>query len=93
MTSLQLINASLRAHQHSRVYRYAHRAVAQLVRVQFVALPAYGIVGNEFSAHAGIPAKPNTLLLSKVGANKKCRFTSAEAYRAAWGDKPLLKDD
>ena len=47
----------------------------------------------EIRAHTGIPAKPNTILLGKVGANKKCRFTSAEAYRAAWGDKPLPKDD
>jgi len=47
----------------------------------------------EIRAHTGIPAKPNTLLLSKVGANNKCRFTSAEAYRAAWGDKPLPNDD
>jgi len=49
-------------------------------------------IREQIQAHAGIPAKPNTLLLSKVGANKKCRFTSAEAYRAAWGDKPLPKD-
>lgn len=42
--------------------------------------------------HAGIPAKPNTALLSKVGANNKCRFTSAEAYRAAWGDRPAPSD-
>ncbi|MCF8177865.1 MAG: hypothetical protein K9J74_05115 [Sulfuritalea sp.] len=47
----------------------------------------------EIRTHTGIPAKPNTLLLSKIGANTKCRFTSAEAYRAAWGDKPLSKDD
>ncbi len=47
----------------------------------------------EIRAHVGTPAKPNTILLGKVGANKKCRFTSAEAYRAAWGDKPLPKDD
>lgn len=47
----------------------------------------------EIRAHTGIPAKPNTTLLSKVGANNGCRFTSAEAYRAAWGDKPLPVDD
>lgn len=47
----------------------------------------------EIQAHTGIPAKSNTILLGKVGANQKCRFTSAEAYRAAWGDKPLPKDD
>lgn len=50
-------------------------------------------IREQIRAHTGIPAKPNTDLLSKVGANKKCRFTSAEAYRAAWGDKPFPKDD
>lgn len=47
----------------------------------------------EIRAQVGTPDKPNTILLGKVGANTKCRFTSAEAYRAAWGDKPLPKDD
>jgi hypothetical protein len=50
-------------------------------------------IREQIRAHTGTPAKPNTNLLGKVGANKKCRFTSAEAYRAAWGDKPLPKDD
>jgi hypothetical protein len=47
----------------------------------------------EIQAHTGISAKPNTILLGKVGANNECRFFSSEAYRAAWGDKPLPKDD
>lgn len=50
-------------------------------------------IREQIAAHTGVPAKPNTTLLGKVGANKKCRFTSAEAYRAAWGDKPMPKDD
>lgn len=50
-------------------------------------------IKEEIRAHTGIPAKPNTLLLSKIGAINKCRFTSAEAYRAVWGEKPLPKDD
>lgn len=49
-------------------------------------------IREQIRAHTGIPAKPNTILLGKIGANKKCRFTSAEAYRAAWGDKPMPKD-
>jgi hypothetical protein len=49
-------------------------------------------IRTEIRAHVGTPAKPNTILLGKVGANKKCRFTSAEAYRAAWGDKPMPKE-
>lgn len=47
----------------------------------------------QIQAHAGVPERPNTALLAKVGANRKCRFTGAEAYRAAWGDKPMPKDD
>lgn len=47
----------------------------------------------QIKAHVGMPARPNTVLLGKVGANRNCRFTSAEAYRAAWGDKPLPPDD
>ncbi len=43
----------------------------------------------EIKAHTGIPDRPNTELLQKVGANGSCHFTSAEAYRAAWADKPL----
>ncbi len=50
-------------------------------------------IRTQIKAHAGVPDKPNTALLSKVGANRKCRFTGAEAYRAAWGDKPMPKDD
>lgn len=50
-------------------------------------------IREQIQAHAGMPARPNTVLLGKVGANRKCRFTSAEAYRAAWGDKPLPRDD
>ena len=50
-------------------------------------------VREQIQAHTGIPAKPDTVLLAKVGANRQCRFTSAEAYRAAWGDKPLPRDD
>lgn len=50
-------------------------------------------IRDQINAHTGVPAKPNTILLGKIGANKKCRFTSAEAYRAAWGDKALPRDD
>lgn len=46
----------------------------------------------QIKEHKGVPSKPNTTLLGKVGANKQCRFTAAEAYRAAWGDKPMPQD-
>ncbi len=43
-------------------------------------------------AHTGLPDRPNTPLLAQVGENRQCRFTAEEAYRAAWGDKPMPKD-
>jgi hypothetical protein len=49
-------------------------------------------IRSQIREHTGIPEKPNTTLLGKIGANSQCRFTSAEAYRAAWGDKPLPPD-
>lgn len=55
--------------------------------------PSCDQIRAEIQAHTGIPAKPDTELLARVGANKSCRFTSAEAYRAAWGDKPLPLDE
>ncbi len=62
---------------------------------------AHGATEQEFAAgsceqirarikeHKGIPAKPNTELLGRIGANSQCRFTSGEVYRAAWGDTPV----
>jgi hypothetical protein len=50
-------------------------------------------IRTQIKAQTGVLTKPDTALLGKVGANKICRFTSAEAYRAAWGDKPMPKDD
>lgn len=47
----------------------------------------------QIKAQSGVLAAPDTHLLAKIGANTACRFTSAEAYRAAYGDKPLPKDD
>lgn len=47
----------------------------------------------QMKAQTGVLAAPDTHLLAKIGANSACRFTSAEAYRAAYGDKPLPKDD
>lgn len=43
----------------------------------------------QIKEHKGIPAKPNTELLRRIGTNNQCGFTSAEVYRAAWGDTPL----
>jgi len=50
-------------------------------------------IREQIAAHTGLPVKPNMVLLGKVGKNMECDFTSAESYRAAWGDKPLPKDN
>jgi hypothetical protein len=49
-------------------------------------------IREQIQAQKGVLSKPDTMMLSKVGAHPECRFTSAEAYRAAWGDKPMPKD-
>lgn len=43
----------------------------------------------EIQAQNGILASPNVDLLRKVGTHRECRFSSAEVYRAAYGDKPM----
>ncbi len=47
----------------------------------------------QIKEQTGVLIKPDLKMLAKVGANKKCRFTEAEAYRAAYGDKPLPKSE
>ncbi len=47
----------------------------------------------QIKAQTGVLTNPDLKMLAKVGANKKCRFTAAEAYRAAYGDKPMPKDE
>lgn len=42
----------------------------------------------QINAQTGIPPKVNTELLRKL-ARPECRFSSAEVYRAAYGDKPM----
>lgn len=42
------------------------------------------------SAQTGLPANPDRNLLQKLG-RPECRFTAAEVYRAAYGDKPMPK--
>lgn len=50
-------------------------------------------IRTQIKAQTGVLPKPDTALLGKVGAYPKCRFTAAEAYRAAYGDKPMPKDE
>lgn len=40
------------------------------------------------ASQTGMLSKPDTDLLKTVGSRKECRFTSAEVYRAGFGDLP-----
>ncbi len=57
------------------------------------AVPAEGEscaqIREQITAQTGLLPKPDTVLLEKLGTHQECRFTSAEVYRAAYGDKPL----
>lgn len=44
---------------------------------------------EQIKAQTGLLPKPDTVLLEKLGAHQECGFSSAEVYRAAYGDKPL----
>ncbi len=44
------------------------------------------------AARTGLP-KPDTDLLRQIGTHHECAFSTAEAYRAAFGDRPLPKDE
>lgn len=50
-------------------------------------------IRTQIKAQTGVLPKPDTALLGKVGAHPECRFTAAEAYRAAYADKPMPKDE
>lgn len=45
-------------------------------------------IRTQINAQTGIPPKVDTELLRKL-ARPECRFSSAEVYRAAYGDKPM----
>ena len=42
------------------------------------------------TSQVGTLPKPDTELLKTVGARKDCRFTSAEVYRAGFGEQPKV---
>lgn len=48
-------------------------------------------IRNTIKMQTGILKKANTDLLQVIAARQECRFTTAEVYRAAYGDKPLPK--
>jgi len=44
-------------------------------------------------AQTGILPMPDTAMLEKLGAHPECRYSAAEVYRAAYGDKSMPKND
>jgi hypothetical protein len=52
-----------------------------------------GEIRAQIQGQTGNLSSPNTALLQKIGTSTQCRFTSAEVYRAAYGDKPMVKRD
>lgn len=45
-------------------------------------------IRGRIAAQTGPLAKPDTELLKKIGERSDCAFTTPEAYRAAFGDRP-----
>lgn len=45
-------------------------------------------IREQIQAQTGPLEKPDTDLLKKIGARSDCAFTTPEAYRAAFGDRP-----
>lgn len=41
------------------------------------------------AAQTGVLARPDIAMVETVGARPDCRFTSAEVFRAAYGDRPM----
>jgi hypothetical protein len=50
-------------------------------------------IRTQIRGQTGILPKPDTDLLQKLSARSDCRFTAQEVYRAAYGDKPMPKND
>lgn len=45
-------------------------------------------IREQIQAQTGPLEKPDTELLKKVGARNDCAFTTPEAYRAGFGERP-----
>lgn len=46
-------------------------------------------IRERIKAVNGLVAIPSMNLLQEIGKHQECNFSSAEVYRAAYGDKPL----
>lgn len=43
-------------------------------------------------AQVGIREKPDTAMLDTLSEHPECRFTAAEVFRAAFGDRPMPRN-
>ena len=50
-------------------------------------------IREQIKSVTGLPPKINTELLQTLSLRQECQFVAAEVYRAAYGDKPLPKQD
>ena len=47
----------------------------------------------QIKAQTGVLPKPDTTMLEKLDAQPECRFSTAEVYQAAFGDKPVSRKE
>lgn len=55
--------------------------------------PSCSQIRAQINAQTGIVAKPDVALLQSLSERSDCRFSAPEVYRAAYGDKPVPKND
>jgi len=46
---------------------------------------------ERIQSQAGVSSKVNIELLQRLSGRQDCRFSAAEIYRAAYGDRPMPK--
>jgi hypothetical protein len=47
----------------------------------------------QIKAQTGVLPKPDTAMLEKLDVRPECHFSTAEVYRAAFGDEPMPKKE
>jgi len=48
---------------------------------------------EQIRSQTGVSSKADIELLQKLSGRQECRFSAAEIYRAAYGDKPMPKSE
>lgn len=55
--------------------------------------PACSEIRDQIRLVTGMVSTPNLELLQHISIHQECNFSSAEVYRAAYGDKPLQQPE